>query len=302
MTEQPTLEITHPPVQFRLVKSEARRLTPELAQEFRSLAASPTERAFYPDRVKYLRGKADSGKLVTFHWARAKFGTEWLRVNGQHSATMLCELNGAFPDNLWAHVDEYEVDSVDGLVDLFRQFDDRKSSRTAADVATAFQMIYPELRDVHRPTAKLAAEGWGWYRREVVGAPVPAGDELYGIFHDPDVQRFARWLNDLLNMKTLELRRRPIIAAMWATFTTNEVGGAKFWSDVARGGVQYDDDAPASQLDAWLRQLAERAIEKVKPATYYQAAIYAWNAFRAEKQLKALKLPDPKKGFLTPTA
>ncbi len=39
---------------------------------------------------------------------------------------MLASLNGEFPQGLYVTMDEYEVDSPDGLALLFRQFDDRK--------------------------------------------------------------------------------------------------------------------------------------------------------------------------------
>jgi hypothetical protein len=45
---------------FRLVKSEVRDLTRELAEEFRNLDPSPTERELNPARMKHLKTKADA--------------------------------------------------------------------------------------------------------------------------------------------------------------------------------------------------------------------------------------------------
>jgi hypothetical protein len=59
---------------FRLVKSETRSLTPELAEQFRSMPASPTERGFDAGRAKMLREKAEVGHLITFNWAVARLG------------------------------------------------------------------------------------------------------------------------------------------------------------------------------------------------------------------------------------
>ena len=50
---------------YRLVKSEVRDLTPELAQEFRDLDPSPTERELNPARLKHLKTKAEAGQLVS---------------------------------------------------------------------------------------------------------------------------------------------------------------------------------------------------------------------------------------------
>jgi hypothetical protein len=67
---------------------------------------------------------------------------------------------------------------------------------------------------------------------------------------------------------------------------------------VARGGVEYDDNAPATVLDAWLKQLAEnkRASEKMLPGNFYQGCVFAWNAYRDGKSLSNIKY-DSKKGL-----
>ena len=60
---------------YRLVKSEVCDLTPELAQQFRDLDPSPTERELNPARIKHLKIKAEAGQLVTFHWSVANWAT-----------------------------------------------------------------------------------------------------------------------------------------------------------------------------------------------------------------------------------
>ena len=144
---------------YRLVKSEVRDLTPELAEQFRNLEASPTERELNPARMKHLKTKAEAGQLVTFHWSVAKLGDKRLRMNGQHSSNMLCGLNGHFPKGLKVHIDEYEVPNKPSLALLFRQFDDRKSNRSPSDVASAYQGLYEELHDVPKGPAKDGRRG-----------------------------------------------------------------------------------------------------------------------------------------------
>ena len=96
---------------FRLVRAEVKDLTPELAEQFRDLEASPTERSLDPSRVRHLREKAQAGQLVTFNWSTAQLSGRTLRMNGQHSSKMLCDLNGNFPEGVEVHLDTYEVDS-----------------------------------------------------------------------------------------------------------------------------------------------------------------------------------------------
>lgn len=284
---------------FRLINSEVKPLTPDLAVAFRDLERSPTEREINPARLKMLREKAEAGLLVTFHWAKAKLGGKWLRVNGQHSSNMLCDLNGNFPANLKVHLDEYEVDGPQGLAALFRQFDERKSSRSAADVAGAFQNLEAALREVAKPVGKIGVEAVTWYRRTVEGAFTPSGDEQYSLFNEPGLHGYLRWLNDVFSIKTPELKRTAVVAAMYATFIRNEGEARKFWDQVARGGVEYEDNAPATVLDTWLKRAKEGELEDLKPGQYYQGCIYAWNAYRETKTLKDIKA-DTRKAWLTP--
>ena len=85
---------------FRLVKSETKPLTREIAEEFRAMMPFPTERGFDQARTKMLREKAEAGQLISFNWATAKFEDKVFRMNGQHSSAVLCELNGQFPEGL----------------------------------------------------------------------------------------------------------------------------------------------------------------------------------------------------------
>src|SRR5262245_36851348 len=147
---------------YRLVKAEVRDLTRELAEDFRNLEPSPTERELNPVRIRYLQTKAEAGQLVTFHWSVARLGDKRLRMNGQHSSNMLCGLNEHFPQGLKAHIDEYEVPNKASLALLFRQFDARKSNRSPGDVASAYQGLYDELHDVRKGPRKMAVAGARW--------------------------------------------------------------------------------------------------------------------------------------------
>ena len=136
-----------------LSHAEVKPLTRELAEEFRDLEASPTERALDESRVRHLREKAEAGQLVTFNWSTAKLSGRKLRMNGMHSSTMLCGLNGNFPENLRVHLDTYEVDLPEALAILFRQI---RRSQIRADTGRCLRRISGTL---HRPAGR--AEGVG---------------------------------------------------------------------------------------------------------------------------------------------
>ena len=147
---------------FKLISSETKPLTPELAERFKAMTPSPTERQFDPARAKMLREKLEAGQGIAFNWAIAKVDDKELRVNGRHSSTVLSELNGQFPEGLKAHIDTYKVDSPAGLALLFRQFDYRKGARTPTDVSGAYQGLYTDMtftRSSVRPRSTISSSG-----------------------------------------------------------------------------------------------------------------------------------------------
>jgi len=285
-------------VGFKLINSVVKPLTMEYAEEFRTLQASPTERDLNEARVRHLREKADAGLLVPFQWSVAKIGDKTVRMNGQHSSAMLCSLNGSFPKDLKVHLDEYEVKTPDGLAQLFRQFDDRKSGRTPADVSGAYQGIFESLKEVPKPIAKLAAEGISWYHKHVEGVPTKEGDDQYSLFGDRSLDSFIKWLGELFSIKTPEMRKQSIVAAIYGTFNKSQTEARKFWAEVARGGSEFEDTAPATVLDAWLKAAAESRGNRreLKPGNYYQGCIFAWNAYRENKSINTVKF-DVKKSL-----
>lgn len=285
---------------FQLIKSESKPLTPELAKQFSEMEPSPTERDLSPARMKHLRDKADRGLLVTFNWAIAKLGDKQMRMNGQHSSALLSQMNGDMPAGLTVHLDEYSVESPEGLAMLFRQFDDRKSGRTTGDVAGAYQGLFPDLQPLPKAVAKLGVEGVAWYRRMIEGAAVPSSDDVYVMFNEPGLHPFLLWMGELFSIKTPELRRPPIAAAMYATFIKNETEARTFWDDVARGGVEFNDDAPQTVLDEWLKRAKEEKMD-LKPAHYYQGSTFAWRAFREGKPITTIRF-DSKKPLVEPVA
>lgn len=282
---------------FKLISSETKPLTPDLAEKFKAMLPSPTERMFDPARAKMLREKAEAGQLIAFNWAIAKLDDKEYRVNGQHSSAVLTELNGQFPQELKVHIDTYKVDSMEGLAGLFRQFDARKSGRTPMDVSGAYQGLYTDLAGVARGPAKLAVEGVAWYEKNVEGLPAPKGDDVYTLFGKKALHDFIKWVGDVFSIKTPELRRQTIVAAMYGTFDKNEAEARKFWMEVSRGGVEFEDNHPTTVLDAFLKSAVEdKRKQELKAGNFYQASIYAWNAFRETKTITSVKY-DTKKGL-----
>jgi hypothetical protein len=197
-----------------------------------------TERALKEARVKHLEEKVDDKELVAFHWAVAELDGKRYRVNGQHSSTMLARRNGNFPEDAVVHLHTYSVADKDGLVNLFRQLDPRTSTRSAADIAGAYQGIEDDLDGVARPIGKQLIDGVVWWRKHVEKVPVPKGDLAFTIFAEDELHEFIRWGCDVITLKTPELARRllspPCLRRSRSTRRRLERSGRKGCSRVGR--------------------------------------------------------------------
>jgi len=288
-------ELAPQPV-IKFVRSETLPLTRELAEAMYKMPPSPTERELNSKRVEHLREKLLAGLFHPPYWVKAIVDGKEYRANGQHSSAMLVQANGAFPEGLVAHLDTFECSGMDALALLFRQFDDRKSARSPAEIAGAYQGLQSDLDELPRHIGKIGVEGICWYRQYVAALPVKRGDDKYEIFNDADEHPFLLWLGQVLSIKTPEMMRPPVVAAMYATYKGSEEDAGKFWREVAKGGPDYDEDTPSAVLDDWLKRLKEGEFE-VKPPQVYQGSIFAWNAFREGKtSLRDIKC-DIRKGM-----
>jgi hypothetical protein len=283
------------------MKSETLAVTSQLAIEIATMTGSDTERILDEKRIDYLRGQVMAGLATPFHWAVAERpdGTR-VRMNGNHSSNMLSKLDGDMPEGLTAVLDTYKVENRDGEVALFRQFDPRRSSRSIADVAGAFQGVIPELRSVPRPSAKKAIEGIAWHLKYVVGAPVAKGDDVYDLFHNPAYTDYLVWVGHMLSDKTPELKRASVLAAIYATYDRDPEEAKTWWHQVARGGEEFAEKAPSTVLDRWLqeeRSPKPRRKTALSDANLYQGCVFAWNAHRDGKGTIERINYDTKKGY-----
>ncbi len=282
---------------FKLLSSETVDITPELATEFSTMAASATERDLKSKRLDYLRAAVLGGTAITFAWTKAKVIStgETFRVNGHHSSNMLANLNGQFPPGLKAHIDTYEVSDIPTLGLLFQQIDSRMSARTVDDIAGAYQGLQPDLANVPKPAARKAIEGYVWYKSNKVGDDVPRGDDRFMLFLKPELHPFVQMSGRVLSLKTPEFLT-PVVGAMYGAFERDPNDAEKFYSDVARQGGGNGERHPAFVLDAWLIDAREQKEEKPKEQEIYYACAYAWNAFRNQKELDRIPKYNKKKG------
>jgi hypothetical protein len=285
---------------FTLVKSELLSLTSELARSVAQMPGSATERLLDVKRLDYLKGQIMAGQATVFNWAIAvrPDGTE-RRINGMHSSDVTSKLDGDMPNDLMVNLSRYKVDDERDEILLFRQFDPKGSLRSKSDIAGAYQMMEVDLRAVPRLAAKKTVEGIAWYLSRKIGVPVPKGDEVYDLFHQPEYGPFITWMGNVLTMKTPELQKAPVVGAMFATWEKDPDAAKTFWHDVSRGGEAYAEKAPTTTLDRWLQdtKLPKKRKSPITDTQFYQGCIFAWNAQRAGKTSIERINYDVKKGF-----
>jgi hypothetical protein len=267
----------------------------------RAIQATPVEREFDLKWAQELKTRVAEGRAVSFSWAIADLPVggkiSRLRMNGNHSSWALAELlkEDALPSNLAIHLDTYSVSDKDGAVLLFRQFDNRKSSRTKEDISGAYQCFHEEIRECNRRTAKLAVEGVAWYRRDVQELPVPSGDDLYNLFNESRLHPFINMLNGVIDSKCNELKRVPVAGAVYGTWLDDARKCEQFWRLAALGSKRAESDA-ASDLDDELVRIRDEK-ERVTAGNLYAKCAKAWEAFKDGKRVTSFKVNTKAKGL-----
>jgi hypothetical protein len=283
---------------FHRESSETLVVAPEeavaQAKEHQSLPRAPTERELDPKRVQELVNRIKAGLFLPCNWATVKFAGVKYRMNGQHSSRAILDAVDVLPSEVVFHLDHYTTDLSSGMGVLFRQFDARFSGRTKKDVAGAYQGLVKDVERIDRSKAKLGIEGVCWYNRQH-GLPVPSGDDLYEQFLVPKYHAFLLWLDEILSAKTPEMRRAPIVASVYGTFSISATGAKEFWTHVAKNDLNADDD-PRAVLSAELLRILEEKKSKVKPDEFYAKCNKAWNAFCNGEKIRSLNV-STKKGL-----
>jgi len=287
-----------------LKRSETVVLTPKMAQEFANMPHSPGERPYDPKRTEWLKQRFYSGMFYAPTFATFTFRKERrkLRVNGQHTSTMLCQLTkDEFPKDKNVLMVEFEGDTEEDLIVAFQQFDQRESGRSTADTYWSHLAKHPDLlkdSSVIRDRVSKIVDGMAFAYSSVYGNQGVAGaHERAKLIHvHPEFVR-----DGCRVMTTKLLSSRPVVAAMLTTYTKNRKALEDFWVQV-RDETHPDSTHPTRVLSRWLVEAksntSARKAEKLTPRGIYACCIHAWNAFRrgtstALRYYKGSELPEP---------
>jgi len=299
-----------PETDFRLVKSEVRELDSEqalsLAEEYASLPRCDSERPLNEKHVSFLAERFKTGLMLPFCWSDVKCADVTYRVNGQHSSNALRAIASLLNGNkVTFHLDHYEAGSLKGIALLHTLFDASKQTRSKLDISHSWQGTSKRLVGKDQKTCKLLADGVIWFRKTVEKSTVAKGDYTYQLFGEEPLHAFFEWACKLLvPTKTQEMNLPSIAAAMYGTYSKNEIRADDFWRHVAKSvslGAESPDspantkpDHPGTLLYADLKVKKEKVF---KPNDLYAKSIYAWNSFVLDKPIRSLPPYNKKKGF-----
>jgi hypothetical protein len=262
---------------------------------FRSIEHSPVERPFDQKWAHEIKKRIAAGYAVAFQWALAEIpnGQSPLRIraNGQHSSWAMASLldDKILPSNLAIHLDTYAADDQAGIVSLFRQFDARKSARSRQDLCGAYQGFQPALKGCNRTALTDLVNGISWYRRYVLHAFAPSGDEAGELLNDMSLHPFLLFADELFkSRKANELKKTAVIAAIHGTYLEDTKDAGIFWRYVATGTLRTGHDAAKDLAEEWERIKEEH--QSVSPRDLYAQCVKAWLAHRDGERVDSFKV------------
>lgn len=269
---------------FREIRSYTLPLTREYAEEVATMPKWKGERDLRASRLEFLNARHKDGTFHSPGWAFAWLGGKRIRVNGQHSSTMLAALNGDFPVGMMVHVREFACDTEQDLADLFNQFDNAGSVRTKKEQIGAHGCIHTEYEGIAKRRLSAATAGIAAFLGSFGDGRRLATEDQVRLLHSH--KEFILWVAPFVGHKLLE--RMPVVAAIFATWQVSPIAAGEFWTlvnDESHPDVnnptrfmhrllneRYLLGSTAKRNDNRKREWDDRAI--------YAKSIHAWNAWR----------------------
>ena len=280
-----------------------KRVTVEMDHEFCKWLLELT--AFDPDRpldenhVKHLNNAMKRGTFMpeqVMIITCSLDGTEY-RMNGQHTAWARWDMPHDYRCPI-QHL-RYKAETENDMRRLYASID-RLKPRTTGNIIVSYLFGTPEWKGTSRAVLRKMAEGmsfWKWSGKHEQHLH-DADDRAFLLMtdHYDLARKVAAFLEASAGKDGRHVQRRPVVAAMFATFSKSANAATEFWSAV-RDGVGFGDKHDPrlvlrnGLLSASIAVGAGAAAEKksVSSEEMFRWSIQAWNAWRNEQPLKLLK-------------
>lgn len=282
-------------------------LTMTLAEDFATMprwqvhGTAQGERSLSRHRVAQLRREHEAGRFRDPEWSVAWFGGKKFRMNGQHSSTMLAELNGSFPRGMEVSIVEYLCETEEDLLALFQSFDPPWSSRDARAYAGSRIAVEPLLasnEDVTRDIALRSGSAMAFHSRGASArtsarerAQIIHEDPAFVVAHAP-YAKGSMGLNRLWSVGVGAAMYGTWEAAATATGERDTDGWSAFWWPVFHE-TDPNTESMTRVLARFLRQGKGRKDNtKEQMRMTYVKCLRAWNAWRQGKTSPMPYSPD----------
>lgn len=288
---------------LRLVRRTNVELNHDFATDFLNLPEFSSDRPLDNGHVVRLltamkRGTFLPEQVMLISCTLATTGKEF-RMNGQHTCWARLEMDAKYRCPI-QHL-RYRAETENDMRRLYASID-RMKARTTGNVVCSYLYDTPEWKAFSKRTLMKLAEAlafWLWDEDHERGKH-DGDDRAYLLMTDHYQlgQKVAKFVEESKGTNTQHIRRRPVIAAMMATFSKSTPASIEFWTAVRDGTGMGNKGDPRLVLR---NNLVTTSIGVGVGATtdkksagseeVYRWCVFAWNAFRRGDQVKILKAP-----------
>jgi len=283
---------------LQIISEHKKELNEDLAQEILEATQFGPDRSLdnaHVDRLlKAMRRGTFRPEQVQIILCRCN--GSWYRMNGQHT----CWARILLEDKKYkcpVRILRYSAANEQEMRQLYATID-RNKQRTKANVIQSYLYGSEFFPEFSKGVLKSLAEGfavfkWGFGSRQ--NSAEHDGDEIAHMLRTDYLDLALKVGHFLQNHKARHMKRSPVIAAMFMTFSKCVRDAVSFWERV-------DDGAELSYADPRLtlrNELQTKAINAGRGGGTYKHlvpgedmlcwCIHAWNAFRKGRDIKQLK-------------
>ena len=292
---------------FKPAKQTKEGLTKDLAEWYLDLEGFAGERAVRPSWVGKLTKRMSGGTFLyekaSLDYAVCGWDGKERKLNGQHTcrARILVDgkLNGERPR---IDIFRWDIKTKDDYRALYANLD-RGAPRTRAHITSISLIGTPEFGGYPKSSLSLLTQGFGFWkygtRARSNVEPEEVANDLRSNHADIS-NRVLPFITACLNNKPYRfMKRAPVIAALFETFSKKPRKSHQFWTKVQEGLNIRSTRDPAKILREWLGVTAIRADSSTTSASatseqMYNACVSCFNAHSAGKKIG--NIPRTKRG------
>jgi len=273
-------------------KPQTMKCNHALSAKFASMEPAPNDRPIKVLNKRQIRNAILEGRFRTCEWAsvNCKQTNKCYRVNGKHTSTILSEMNGEAPKNLYVIVEEYEADTLEDVAKLYSTFDLARSSRTMGDINLSFAASVPSLASLGSKVLNTCSTGMKYYfLNGKNNGGVSSNTQETHAQRLVEYSEFVEFVNRIYGGKQehkKKLLRGPVVAAMFGTWLKSKSAASEFWI-LVREESHGDPKSPTRKLAKFLNFTGVRANRGTTTSCteheMYVKCIHAWNAWRKDE-------------------